>query len=86
MGQRKYTETHALDGVKKMITRKYLFTITQAHVDGTAPPEQYRMLWSVIGRILPIDVGKRVYRVDGVTQVENRQQRDARLGLKGDRS
>ena len=37
------------------------------------------MLGNVLGRVLPSDVGKRVYNVDGVVQVENDQQRDKRL-------
>ena len=32
-----------------------------------------------IGRILPQDVGKRVYLVGGVLQVENEEQRKRRL-------
>lgn len=32
-----------------------------------------------IGQIMPIDVGKRVYDVNGIVQVENEEQRGARL-------
>ena len=32
-----------------------------------------------IGRVLLRDVGKRVYHVDGILQVENDEQRDARV-------
>lgn len=35
---------------------------------------------SFIGRILPGDVGKRVYLVDGILQVENDAQRERRVG------
>lgn len=34
---------------------------------------------SAIGEVQAIDVGKRVYDVDGVIQVENDNQRDARI-------
>lgn len=34
---------------------------------------------SAIGIVMPRDVGKRVYAVHGVIQVENDEQRDARL-------
>jgi len=34
-----------------------------------------------IGRILPGDVGKRVYLVGDILQVENDEQRDKRLSL-----
>lgn len=35
---------------------------------------------SVIGRIISIDVGKRIYRVGDIYQVENQEQFDRRLG------
>ena len=41
---------------------------------GRSWPAQY-----FIGRILPQDVGKRVYLVGDILQVENNEQRDARL-------
>lgn len=34
---------------------------------------------SFIGRILPGDVGKRIYQVDDILQVENDEQRDERV-------
>lgn len=53
-------------------------------------PEHVGQMWPIffgmprdvsgwIGRIFPTDVGKRVYLVDGVLQVENDEQRDARI-------
>lgn len=35
---------------------------------------------SALGRVQARDVGKRVYRVDGVIQVENDEQMQARVG------
>ena len=32
-----------------------------------------------LGRVIPIDIGKRVYDVDGVIQVENQEQLNRRL-------
>ena len=32
----------------------------------------------VLGRILPSDIGKRFYKVDGIFQVESNDQRDKR--------
>ena len=37
------------------------------------------LLLQAIGRILPCDVGKQVYEVEGVYQVESDQQHKARL-------
>ena len=34
---------------------------------------------SLMGRVQIGDIGKRIYRVDGILQVENDEQRDARL-------
>ncbi len=36
-----------------------------------------------MGRILPIDVGKRIYKVDGIYQVENQAQLKARRKKNG---
>lgn len=67
----------------------YRFTITAEHVAqqkavyGSNAPTIVREAGearSAIGRLQAIDIGKRVYRVGGVTQVENNQQRDKRLG------
>lgn len=41
--------------------------------------EQPIPIGDAIGRVQPGDVGKRVYDVDGVIQVENNEQRDAHL-------
>jgi hypothetical protein len=35
--------------------------------------------FSPLGRVMACDVGKRIYKVDGVYQVENREQLEARL-------
>jgi hypothetical protein len=39
----------------------------------------YYELCNAIGRVLKTDIGKRVYRVNGILQVENNEQRDRRL-------
>lgn len=36
-------------------------------------------LEGVIGRVLPCDVGKRLWLVDGILQIENEQQFEARI-------
>jgi hypothetical protein len=44
--------------------------------------ECFGQVWSlanVLGRVLPLDVGKRVYCRSGVLQVENEEQRRFRL-------
>ena len=38
------------------------------------------MVSSFLGRVLPSDVGKRVFKVGEFLQVENNEQRDARHG------
>lgn len=56
-------------------------TLHEGDVGATAIPA-FGRLWLVvdfIGRILPGDVGKRVYLVGDVLQVENNEQRDARM-------
>lgn len=68
---------------------KYLFTITEAHFrdrfKAVSPLDPFTMqigkVRSAIGNVQKIDIGKRVYKVNGCTQVENCQQRDRRLGL-----
>ena len=40
------------------------------------------ILGGFIGAIQKQDVGKRVYRVGGILQIENNEQRDRRLGIK----
>ena len=64
---------------------KYLFTIEPGDVSGAPShrPERFRLL-AALGRILPCDIGKRVYEVsDGCGrtfyQVENDEQRDERI-------
>jgi hypothetical protein len=64
------------------MTARYVFTITEEHLHGRNI--QHWKLRDCIGRILPIDLGKRVYEVttpDGysIYQVENDEQRDKRL-------
>lgn len=57
------------------------YTITSADV-GQFAIQAFGRVWPVsdfLGRVLPQDVGKRVYLRDGVLQVENYAQRDARL-------
>lgn len=45
---------------------------------------EFVSLLGAIGRVLPQDIGKRVYDTgDGVIQVENDEQRDRRLGKAG---
>jgi uncharacterized protein affecting Mg2+/Co2+ transport len=55
-----------------------------AHDVGRATISAFGRSWLVtdfMGRVLPRDVGKRVYlRVD-ILQVENDQQRDSRIGI-----
>ena len=51
----------------------YLYTITEEHVK--SPP--YDLL-STLGRVLMQDIGKRVYRVGNILQVENDEQRAMR--------
>lgn len=57
------------------------YTITQADVERPTI-EAFGRQWLVVnfmGRILPGDVGKRVHCRDGILQVENDEQRAARL-------
>ena len=42
-----------------------------------------RLVSEFIGRVLPGDVGKRVYLVGDILQVENDEQRDARIAREG---
>lgn len=46
-----------------------------------------RIWWcpAFIGKVLPLDVGKRVYEVDGVLQVENDEQRAKREARDNDK-
>lgn len=67
---------------------KLLFTIGAEHVGHSTVrlvackccgSSRTISLASAIGRPMAIDIGKRVYDNDGVIQVENNAQRDARL-------
>lgn len=56
------------------------FTLTHDHV-GKPAISAWGRSWLVtdfMGRVLPLDVGKRVYNVGGVLQVENDEQFDKR--------
>jgi hypothetical protein len=60
-------------------------TLTHAHV-GKTHLRAFGRTWlfsSFIGRVLPTDVGKRVYLYDGILQVENDEQRARRLARGG---
>lgn len=62
------------------MTRPF-YTLTENDV-GRAAVRAFGKVWmasTFIGRVLPGDVGKRVYQVGDIVQVENDQQRDARL-------
>jgi hypothetical protein len=68
------------------MTHKLLFTIQPEHVGSSRVKvsdcdnaDHDRVIHlSGFGVVQTIDVGKRVYVVDGVIQVENNQQRDER--------
>lgn len=59
----------------------YLFTITAEHVrDARATlGQEYYAVAECMGRLLKRDIGKRVFRRGDVVQVENDEQRDARV-------
>lgn len=61
--------------------KRHLFTLTIDHVGKSwvRIGSHGISLRNLMGRVLPSDVGKRVYRVDGILQVENNEQRDSRL-------
>lgn len=61
------------------------YTITSRDI-GKPTIRAFGRTWSVsdfIGRILSIDVGKRVYERGGILQVENQEQLEARLRKDG---
>lgn len=63
------------------MSNRFLFTIGEEHI-GRAFIKIGDRTYSTsswIGRILPGDVGKKVYESDGILQVENDQQRDERI-------
>lgn len=55
------------------MSRQYLHTINENDFN-----LQPTYICVVIGRILPTDVGKRIYDVNGTIQVENNEQRNKR--------
>lgn len=66
------------------MTATYKFTITAEHVSKprTLGIHIWYPLIQCMGRLLPGDVGKRVYDCgNGVWQVENDEQRDRRLAM-----
>lgn len=63
-----------------MYKGKYLFTISD--VDLHLPMNRWMMLHDVIGRVQESDIGKQVWRNDGIVYVESEEQRDARLKSK----
>jgi len=72
------------------MSRKLLGTITEevcrtGYIEGERCPSchkaldrAYYGLHAAIGRVLPRDIGKRVYLIDDIIQVENDEQREAR--------
>lgn len=70
---------------------RYLFTVSEAHMRPYAGTQEIRLqaqqARSVLGRVLAVDIGKRIYAVrsdDGlrdVIVVENSMQQDKRLGI-----
>lgn len=59
----------------------YLFTITADHVRDPRATlgQEYYAVAACMGRLLKRDIGKRVFRRGDVVQVENDEQRDARV-------
>lgn len=64
---------------------RYLATITQDMLDGNWRQQSTPLRFlcarvrGALGSIMPQDVGKHVFEVDGIIQVENDEQRDTRL-------
>jgi hypothetical protein len=59
-----------------------MFYTLKEHDVGKCTIHAFGKAWAVvnfIGRIYPDDVGKRVYEVNGILQVENDAQRKSRL-------
>ena len=75
------------------MTRKLLGEITdevkqQGYIGGVLcsccqEKTQKHFLHDVLGYVQQQDIGKRVYLVDGIIQVENNEQRDFRLQREG---
>ena len=66
--------------VRTMAQRKFI-ELSKEHI-GQPWLKAFGNIWLVsdfIGRILPQDVGKRVYLIGGILQVENDEQRTRRL-------
>lgn len=67
--------------IKKLvaeITQEDVGTTKATRVNGTGQVH----VKDLLGRVLPLDVGKRIYRVNGILQVENQEQLEKRLGRK----
>lgn len=63
---------------------KYVYTIKEGDIANpyNANTRQFinvHALMQTMGRLMPGDVGKQVFEIDGIYQVENDEQRDARL-------
>ncbi len=64
------------------MSRNYILTITPAHVRAptkTLGITHYFKLFDAIGCPQKHDIGKRVYEIDGIYQVESPNQRDERI-------
>jgi hypothetical protein len=59
-----------------MYKGKYIQTITERDV---RVPDVWLM--RLMGKVLPLDIGKQVWNQDGVLYVENDEQRDKRLAV-----
>ena len=59
----------------------YMFTISPEHLTNSRKllGRNYYKLINCMGRLLPGDIGKRVYSVGDIWQVENDEQRNARM-------
>jgi hypothetical protein len=60
---------------------RYVFTITTEMVNnpGGLSASQWHKLTQCMGKLQPIDIGKRVYDCGDFYQVENNEQRDKRV-------
>ncbi len=61
------------------MSTEYMHTITEADVRHPFRLPFASQLLETRGRLLPQDVGKRIYKVGEIYQVENGEQRDKRL-------
>ena len=55
----------------------FVLEVTPEHV-GKSFDKILNTLGSGFGRVMPVDIGKRVYKSDGIFQIENEEQRDRR--------